>query len=150
MTRLEKIEMAIEKGYTCDPESGKVYGITGKEHVSKHSEGYMLIRITKDKKTYHLRAHQFIYYCVHKEIVEQIDHINGVKDDNRIENLRAVTHQQNHFNRTKAKGYTWHKPNNKWLAYIKRDGKKIHLGYFDTEEEAHGAYLDAKEIYHII
>jgi hypothetical protein len=149
MTRLEKIEMAIEKGYTCDPESGKVYGVKGKELITKNN-GYIRFMIHKDKKPYHLRAHQFIYYCVHKEIVEQIDHINGVRDDNRIDNLRAVTHQQNQHNRTKAKGYYWHKPSNKWLAYIKRDGKKIHLGTFNNEEEAHGAYLDAKEIYHII
>jgi hypothetical protein len=80
----------------------------------------------------------------------QVDHINGVKHDNRLENLRLVTHQQNHFNETKAKGYCWNKHANKWMAYIALDRRKIHLGLFTVEEDARQAYLDAKIIYHKI
>jgi hypothetical protein len=61
-----------------------------------------------------------------------------------------VTNQQNHFNETKAKGYCWHKPAKKWMAYIRLNGKGKNLGYYDTEDEARQAYLDAKKIYHII
>jgi hypothetical protein len=149
MTRLEKIELAIEKGYTCDPITGKVYGVRGKEIKGK-CKGYIIIHLRKDYESFFLLLHQFIYYCVHKEIVEQIDHINGVRDDNRIENLRAVTQSQNQRNRVNAKGYCWHKQNKKWQSQIKIDGKTKSLGYFQTEQEAHQAYLDAKEIYHII
>ena len=80
----------------------------------------------------------------------QVDHINGNKLDNRRCNLRIVTQQQNQFNRTRAKGYCWHKRINKWQAKICINYKYIHLGYFDTEEQARLAYLQAKEKYHVI
>ena len=78
-----------------------------------------------------------------------IDHINRDSTDNRIENLRILTNQQNQFNRN-AKGYCWNKHANKWRARISVNGKVKHLGLFDNEEDAHIAYLKAKEIYHII
>jgi hypothetical protein len=149
MTREEKILLVIEKGYTCDPVSGKVYGVYGKEITAKTPKGYMYISIVKDKKHYHLLTHQFIWYWVHKEVVDCIDHINGIKTDNIIDNLRSVTNQQNLYN-TKAKGYTWDKSRNKWRAQIRIDGKKKNLGRFDTEQQAHKAYLNAKKIHHII
>ena len=78
-----------------------------------------------------------------------IDHINRDRSDDRIENLRDVTHQQNHFN-TGARGYCWDKRRQKWMAYIMVNGKQIHLGYYDAEAEARAAYEAAKEIYHLI
>ena len=78
-----------------------------------------------------------------------IDHINNNSLDNRIENLRILTHQQNQFN-TNAKGYYWNKIHNKWRAQIKIDGKTKNLGLFHNEEDAHIAYLNAKEIHHKI
>ena len=80
----------------------------------------------------------------------QSDHINHSTLDNRILNLRIVTSQQNHFNRKNPKGYYWHKTNQKYLAQIKINNKKVYLGYFHTAEEAHNAYLEAKEHYHKI
>ena len=78
----------------------------------------------------------------------QVDHINGIRHDNRLENLRLVTHQQNQHNYTKALGYSWHKQHNKWMAKIGIDGRGIHLGYFVNPEDARQAYLDAKSKYH--
>jgi len=144
MTRQEKINLAIEKGITCDVETGKVYGMFGKELISK-LKGYRCIRIGKNT----LYQHQFIYYVATGKIVEQIDHINGDRENNRIINLREVTHQQNSFNQ-KAKGYYWDKNANKWHSYIRLNGKAIHLGLFNTEVEAKEAYLEAKKVYHII
>jgi len=80
----------------------------------------------------------------------QVDHRNGIRHDNRLENLRLVTHQQNNFNRTKALGYCWNKQMNKWMAKIALDGRRIHLGYFVIEEDARNAYLNAKLKYHEI
>ena len=80
----------------------------------------------------------------------QIDHIDGNKINNHIDNLRIVNHQQNHFNRTTAKGYYFRKAMKKYHAQIKHNNKLIYLGLFNTEEEAHQAYLNAKLIYHII
>jgi len=78
-----------------------------------------------------------------------IDHINKKAVDNRIENLRILTHQQNQWNRT-AKGYSWCKRSKKWSAYIRINGKSKFLGYFTEEADAKNAYLEAKEKYHII
>ena len=80
---------------------------------------------------------------------QKIDHINMMKDDNCIENLRLVTHQENTFN-TDARGYYWDKINKKWHAQIKVNGKLIHLGRFTYATDARLAYLEAKKKYHII
>ena len=84
----------------------------------------------------------------------QIDHIDINPLDNRIENLRRVNNSQNQRNKNKKKncssqykGVYWHKQNNKWLAYIRIDGKIKHLGSFTNEEEAAEVY---KKKYHEI
>jgi hypothetical protein len=79
----------------------------------------------------------------------QVDHINRIRHDNRLVNLRLVTCQQNHFN-TNAKGYYWNKQKNKWHAQIYINGKKKYLGYYDIEEDARSAYLAEKAILHLI
>ncbi len=79
-----------------------------------------------------------------------IDHQNHTRDDNSNENLRIVTNQQNQFNRSGVKGYSWNEARKKWVANIKAEGKSKNLGGFETEDEARNAYLAAKAIYHII
>jgi predicted GNAT family N-acyltransferase len=81
---------------------------------------------------------------------KQIDHINGNRLDNNINNLRLVSNQQNSFNRTRARGYTWNKRNKNWNAQIMLNGKHIHLGCYTTEDEARKAYLNGKLLYHVI
>ena len=78
------------------------------------------------------------------------DHRDGLRANNSRNNLREVTQQQNQHNQTRARGYYWNKARNKWQAYIKVNGKKIHLGYYDLEADARAAYLAAKAIYHKI
>lgn len=145
MTREEKCKKAIELGYTYNPESGDVIGIKGKPIIAK-KDGYIDIQ---SKVFYKLKAHIFAWYYIYGETVDQIDHINGIRDDNRLCNLRAVNNQQNQQNRTKAKGYGWHTGTQKWRAYIKGNGKYIHIGLFDNESDARQAYIEAKKIYHI-
>lgn len=67
----------------------------------------------------------------------QVDHVNQIRADNRIENLRLVTNKENHRNQTKQKnnssgitGVTWCKLMQKWKVQIQVDGKVIHCGYF--------------------
>jgi len=79
-----------------------------------------------------------------------IDHINRTRDDNSNDNLRVVTQQQNLFNRSGVKGYSWDKKRKKWKAEIGLNGKRKTLGRFKTEEEARAAYLKAKAKLHII
>jgi hypothetical protein len=83
-------------------------------------------------------------------VLLQIDHQNGDRLNNNVFNLRIVSNQGNHWNRTKTKGYYWHKRDKKYGASINVNGKIIHLGYYDNEEDAHNAYLEAKKIHHII
>lgn len=78
-----------------------------------------------------------------------LDHINGNRMDNRIENLRETTRGLNTQNRKEAKGYTYFTNRSKpWNARLKVNYKFINLGYYETEKEAHEAYLSAKRKYH--
>ena len=148
MDRLQKIKLAIQKGITCNPETGEVFGLKGQIYNQRKNE-YIYFRVYQDKKAYKIMAHQFIWYIVHNEIAEQIDHIDGNKINNKIKNLRAVNNQQNSFNQ-KAKGYSFYKRLKKYHASITINRKKVHLGYFDLESDARNAYLEAKKIYHKI
>lgn len=77
----------------------------------------------------------------------QIDHINRNRADNRIENLRDVPRAVNAANKKNNAtmiGTTWHPDKRKWKAKIQNNNKSIHLGYFNTQLEAHEAYLRAR------
>jgi len=72
-----------------------------------------------------------------------VDHINGIKTDNRAVNIRIVTHRENcslNKGTSKYNGVCWHKRANKWVAQIKISGKRIYLGLFQHEHDAHLAY----------
>lgn len=150
MERKEKCELAIKKGYTYNPDTGQVNGPRGNEIIGKDNKGYIRIQLYVNKKPYHLLAHQFAFYFIYGKIVDYIDHIDNNPLNNQIKNLRPVNHQQNMWNQKKSKGYSWNRDNNKWMARISINGKIKYLGYFDTEEDARAAYLQAKEKYHKI
>jgi hypothetical protein len=151
MIREDKIKLAIEKGFTYNPETGNIYGVRGNLMKLKQIGGYIELTIRVEKKNYRFFGHHFAWYYTYGCMPDKyIDHINGVRDDNRISNLRDVSLQHNNWNQIKAKGYYWNKRNQKWQAQIRIDGKHIHLGLFDTEIEAHKSYLDSKKIYHMI
>ena len=84
-----------------------------------------------------------------------IDHINHNGLDNRRENLRICTHAENMRNSRKGKdntsgykGVCWAKRDKKWRAQIRKDNKNIHIGYYNTLEEAARAYdAKAKELH---
>ena len=90
----------------------------------------------------------YLYHNPHMDQSLSIDHINGIKHDNRIENLRLVTYQENSFNRSNVIGFSWARGG--WRTYIVADNKYINLGNYDNKLDARAAYLRAKKKYHKI
>jgi hypothetical protein len=86
--------------------------------------------------------HALVFLMFHGYVPKEIDHINGDRADNRIENLRSVTRSQNQYNKRpqrNASGYrgvTWHKKTGKWLVRVGLNNKNKSLGYYDDLELA--------------
>lgn len=112
----------------------------GKEAFVTEVAGYKIGSLLKG----HYRAHRIIWAMLYSAPpVGQIDHINGDRSDNRLVNLRCVSIAENRRNQktpiTNTSGFIgvgWHKHTGKWRASIKINGRGIHLGGFDTIEEA--------------
>jgi hypothetical protein len=94
-------------------------------------------------------------YCHGSWPTHTVDHINGDKTDNRLSNLRDVPHQTNVQNKRRAfasnksgfLGVSLH-GSGKWAAALRNNGKTVHVGLFETAEEAHSAYLKRKRELH--
>ncbi len=133
--------------YSYDPETGLLTNkhtgniIKGKAGANSRYIGFLW----KGKLW---QAHRVAWAIHHGEDPGElcIDHIDGDGHNNRINNLRACTHQQNICNRKPTKGYT--KRYGKYEAQIKHNGKTIYIGMYKTEAEARRAYLEkAKELF---
>jgi len=119
---------------------------------TKHSKGYLFFRL--NRKFYF--CHRVAWF-LHTGFwpVGEIDHENGVKSDNRINNLRDVTHQQNMWNKTSQKntssaykGVHKIKTSGKWRATLWNGFSKLHLGTFTDEKEAALAYdAEARRVF---
>ncbi len=124
-----------------------VWKDSGKECNSRDSQGY--VRIKYKGRT--IKLHRLAYYIVTGEIPTEIDHINRVKHDNRIENLRHVNRSQNAINRETRKAYkgiAFIKSHGKWCAKLMHQKHRYFLGYFDSAIEAAKAYdKKAKELF---
>ena len=112
--------------------------------------GYARSSINR-KKVY---AHRIVMEAGDFEINKQIDHINGNTLDNRKQNLRIVTSQQNGMNSSIRKdntsgvtGVCWDKSRNMWFARIEYNKKCINLGYFIKFEDAVAARRKAEDKY---
>lgn len=108
-------------------------------------------RVCIGKKLY--REHRVIWAIVNGYWPESmLDHIDGDRSNNRIENLRECTQKQNCQNRIAPKknkyvGCSYRKDVMKWQARIYVNGRNKSLGYFKSQEAAHIAYLEAREKY---
>ncbi len=104
-------------------------------------------------KRYCHAAHRLAWFYIYGEWPKNsVDHINGIKNDNRILNLRDIPNAYNNQNLHKPKknntsgylGVSYRKDRNKYEAAISVDNKRIYIGSFNTAEEAHEAYVEYK------
>jgi hypothetical protein len=113
----------------------------------KTKSGYIHILINKKSYKAHRLAWIFLYGNIPDEM--EIDHINGIRDDNKICNLRLATRSQNGFNRKKQcnntsgyKGVSFNKTTKKWIAQSSYNNKYKFIGRYNTAEEASIAYTE--------
>lgn len=119
---------------------------------TKRANGYTQIRV--DGRFY--RAHRLAWLYIHGVWPSHdVDHINGDRDDNRIDNLRDVTRAENMQNERRARrnsktGLLGASPNTcgGYRADIKVNGRQTLIGVYPSAEQAHQAYLQAKRAMH--
>ncbi len=128
---------------------GRNKHLVGRSAGSVDFNGYIRIMINNKACAAHRMAWLYCYGFLPRNPYE-IDHINGIKSDNRLSNLRLATHSYNmantelrSTNTSGKKGVCWHKQGKKWIAQITVNSKRIYLGLFDTIEEAHATYCHA-------
>lgn len=109
----------------------------------KHRTGYLELEVNGKS----FLAHRVCWLLHFGTMPEgQVDHINGIRDDNRISNLRVVANRTNSQNRKchregKLVGACFVPRKKKYLSSIRISGKNVSLGYYLTEKEAHNMYV---------
>lgn len=116
----------------------------GDEAGYVNTVGYRIMSIDGRKYAGHRMA--WIYKYGEDPIGLDIDHKDGDRTNNRIDNLRLATRSQNTTHRKKVKGIRSRCPG-KWEARIKVNGKEIQLGNFTCPWHAYAAYWDARYKY---
>ena len=119
--------------------------------------GYLYVNLYSNVKTLHKKIHRLVAeaFILNLTNLPCVDHKDRNCLNNHLSNLRFCTRKENQHNRSKNKngtsvykGVCFYKPLNKWLAQIKHNGLKIHLGYYTDESDAGRAYdRKAKELF---
>ena len=114
----------------------------GDKAGSLNSNGYIVLKLNNLPYKMHRIIWVYHYDTISSNL--QIDHIDGDKANNTIENLRLATNSQNNFNnkssyrnsKSNILGVSWSKTKRKWVSQICKNNKSIHLGYFVNQEDA--------------
>jgi hypothetical protein len=130
--------------FRYEPETGKLFWRdSGAEAFPRaHPRGYYEGKLPGRRETW--KSHRVIWALQTGAWPSQaIDHIDGNPSNNRWDNLREATLSQNQHNQRLSvantsgiKGVSWHKTYKKWVASIRANGRKVHLGYFREKEVA--------------
>jgi hypothetical protein len=139
------LERELREKIGYDPCSGQMTSASGQVVRRTPSNRYMFVRVCGVKILAH-RAAWFLYYGVWPE--GQIDHINGDKTDNRIENLRDVDQCKNRWNQPAKRNesglpFGVKRKGTRFEARLRQSGRYIHLGSFPNPELAGAAVQDA-------
>lgn len=153
LVSLEKLKRILR----YDPETGVfTWLVSPKHNIPAGSEaggdtgkGYRFIKINSQPYLSHRLA---VFYMTGRWPVLDLDHINGIRNDNRLVNLREVNRSEGHLNRKKyvtntsgIKGVHWHVLSKRWRVRIGKHGRRYSLGCFKTLEEAARAYSKAAD-----
>lgn len=153
------------------PETGEIFSIrhslkNGKQFIpsgfikpgkSHDGGGYRILCVPVDHRKYKkCRAHHAVWAWVTGCCpTGEIDHVNGNRDDNRIENLREVTINQNRTNKkiqsNNRSGYKWVYQDirtGRWVADMRRDGKRIYRSFHEDARSAYDAACRAAQQFH--
>jgi hypothetical protein len=150
--------------YYIDDETSEIWSFLKPTHNAKQKRwkklkqrvvnGYLTVSVYIDKVGYCVLVHRLLMESLRPDEWNpelQVDHIDGNRMNNSIDNLRMVTLNENIFNNLHfVKGYFYNKATGKYHSEINAYGKKYVLGSFNTKEEAREAYLKAKKKYHKI
>lgn len=128
------------KQYLADKPAGSLHK-TGYRHVTWMGKFH--------------KVHRLIFLMHHGYLPPEVDHINGDRADNRIENLRAANRSENQCNRpalaSNTSGYpgvSWHKKSKAWLVRVMKNGKTHMVGYFKDLELAGLVSVEARAKFH--
>lgn len=159
-TEAEMLAIARES-LRQDPDTGYLYwvksgrrAVAGQRAGTVGTHGYRQVYLGSRNH----REHRICWLLAYGEWPEaEIDHINGVKDDNRLSNLRSVSRAQNLQNITEAssrsksglRGVYLDPRRGRWRAEIRAHGVVRYLGSFDSKIDASAAYMRAKSELHI-
>lgn len=114
-------------------------------------DGYSRVGLYNEDGKQHLRVHRLVAKAFLANQLNKlyVDHMNSIRNDNRLCNLRFATKKENTQHSKLAKNNTsgvkgvYHvKSTNKWIASISIDGKSIHLGTYKTKEDAREARME--------
>ena len=123
----------------------------GQELGTVNKNGHLQLRI--NGRIFYLHRIIFLYHYGY--LPKFIDHIDGDKCNNKIENLRSANRSQNEYNKkiskrnsSGIKGVYWCKTKNKWVAQITHNKNKKQIGCFDNMEEASTVISQYRALYH--
>jgi hypothetical protein len=131
-----------------------------KEKILKdaYASGYRNVVLCKNEKQTNRRVHILMAkaFLPNPYNLSDVNHINGIKNDNRLENLEWVSHRENcthacpkRKKTSKYIGVYYNKGSKLYISRIQIESKRIYIGKYNTEELAHKAYLQALSFYGI-
>jgi len=128
------------KQYLLDKPAGSIHK-TGYRHITWRGKIH--------------KSHRLIFMLHYGYLPPEVDHINGDRADNRIENLRPATRSENQCNRpalaSNTSGYpgvSWNKKSNAWIVRVMKNGKTVVQKYFKDLELAGLVASEARALYH--